>query len=177
MNNLSYLIKTFTPTHVCCIQYVYKGCLTVKPVEPIIPLISFLNLDKLSVGDYCINYFNISCSMKGGISILVHWKYMVGLKIKPRTPATLARSSTTELLWLISMVHIHVATTNTEQSFTKRFYFNLWKNSPIFIVLLLALFIRKPNIEKYDISLNKKEIRSLVSNGHPITLQPPEQQI
>lgn len=115
--------------------------------------------------------------MKGGISILVHWKYMVGLKIKPRTPATLARSSTTELLWLISMVHIHVATTNTEQSFTKRFYFNLWKNSPIFIVLLLALFIRKPNIEKYDISLNKKEIRSLVSNGHPITLQPPEQQI
>lgn len=82
--------------------------------------------------------------MKGGISILVHWKYMVGPRIKPRTPATLARSSTTELLWSISMVHIHVATTNTEQSFTKRFYFNLWKNSLIFIVLLLALFIRKP---------------------------------
>lgn len=107
--------------------------------------------------------------MKGGISILVHWKYMVGLKIKPRTHATLARSSTTELLWLISMVHIHVATTNTEQSFTKRFYFNLWKNSPIFIVLLLALFIRKLNIEKYEQKRNKIIGIKWTSNHTPAT--------
>lgn len=112
--------------------------------------------------------------MKGArISILVHWKYMAGPGIKPRTPATLARRSTTELLWPISMVHIHVATTNTEPILTKSFYFDPWKNSPIFIVLLLALFITKPNIEKYDISLraNKNKIIGIkwTSNHTPAT--------
>lgn len=95
------MIKTFTPTHVCCIQYVhvYKGCLTVESMNTV-----GLNSEPwLGECWWPLHYFNMTQSQVWpNIFILIYMKKFSNLS-----------------------------------------------------VIACNLLIRMPNIEKYDISLNK----------------------